>query len=83
MTRSWPAALVAVLIVLIAIVLTVGGAWLAVLGGSLYYLIAGFLLLFSAWLLFRNRLMGVWVCCSLFLLSLLWGSTRLAATLGQ
>ena len=32
-----------------------GGIWLAKLGGSLYYIIAGLVLLATSWLLFRRR----------------------------
>ncbi|UNK29979.1 glucose/quinate/shikimate family membrane-bound PQQ-dependent dehydrogenase [Serratia plymuthica] len=35
--------------------LLAGGIWLAKLGGSLYYIIAGVVLLVTAWLLFRRR----------------------------
>ena len=61
MGRSWPAIIIAVLIGLIGLVLAVGGAYLAVLGGSLYYLIAGVAMLASAWFLFRGRLLGGWI----------------------
>ena len=37
------------------------GAWLAVLGGSIYYVLAGIALLGSAWLLFRGRSAGLFV----------------------
>ena len=35
--------------------LLVGGIWLAKLGGSLYYIIAGVISLVTAWLLYRRR----------------------------
>ena len=37
------------------IYLLVGGIWLAKLGGSLYYIIAGVISLVTAWLLYRRR----------------------------
>ena len=40
----WIAAIAGVLLALIGIALAGGGAWLAVLGGSWYYAIAGLLL---------------------------------------
>jgi quinoprotein glucose dehydrogenase len=58
---------------LIGITLTIGGAWLLILGGSIYYLIAGIALLASAWLLFRGRLLGGWIYVGLFVLSAIWG----------
>ena len=38
---TWAARALGLVLGLIGIVLTLGGLWLAVLGGSLYYLIAG------------------------------------------
>lgn len=73
MARGWPAVILAFVVALIGAILTLGGAYLAVLGGSPYYLIAGILLLASAWFLFRRRLLGVWLYCGLFVLSLVWG----------
>ena len=48
MIRSLVATILAFVMALIGIVLTIGGAWLLILGGSLYYLIAGALMLASA-----------------------------------
>src|SRR4051812_34211257 len=73
MKRSISAVILALVMGLIGIVLVVGGAWLLILGGSPYYLIAGVGLLASAWLLFRGRLLGVWIYVGLFLLSAIWG----------
>src|SRR5947209_2433695 len=73
MTRNCPAMILALIFALIGIVLGVGGAWLIALGGSPYYLIAGVLLLASAWFLFRGRVLGVWIYCGAFALSAIWG----------
>ena len=73
MGRSWSAAILAMVMGLIGIVLTVGGGYLLILGGSLYYLIAGLAMLGSAWLLFRGRLLGGWIYCALFVLTAIWG----------
>jgi quinoprotein glucose dehydrogenase len=73
MRRSWAAIILAILIGLIGLFLTAGGAWLAALGGSPYYLIAGVLLLVSAVLLYRGRLLGGWIYVGLFVLSAIWG----------
>lgn len=73
MGRSWPAIIVAVLMGLIGLVLTLGGAYLTLLGGSPYYLIAGLAMLASAWFLVRGRLLGGWIYCALFVLSAICG----------
>ena len=70
---KWPARLTSLLLALIGIVLTLGGAWLVVLGGSPYFLIAGIALLASAWFLFQGLLLGGWIYVGLFILSAVWG----------
>ena len=49
------------------------GAYLAMLGGSLYYLIAGVGILVSAWLLLRQPLWGICLFWLILLLTLIWG----------
>jgi quinoprotein glucose dehydrogenase len=73
MKAGWAATILAIFMAIIGIVLTIGGAWLAALGGSIYYLIAGVALLASAWFLFRGRLLGGWIYIGLFILSAIWG----------
>jgi quinoprotein glucose dehydrogenase len=73
MRAGWAAIVLAIVIALIGIVLTIGGVWLAVLGGSIYYLIAGIAMLASAWFLFRGRLLGGWIYIGLFILTAIWG----------
>ena len=51
MRRSWSALILAILLALIGLILTLGGAWLLSLGGSAYYVIAGLAMLASAWFL--------------------------------
>jgi quinoprotein glucose dehydrogenase len=53
--RSVLALAVAVLLGLCGLALLAGGLWLAGLGGSWYYLLAGAALLFDAWWLWRGR----------------------------
>lgn len=55
--RTWPAKAIGVLLGLVGLVLTGGGAWLVWLGGSTYYLIAGAGCVASAWcyLTMRDR----------------------------
>ena len=76
MTRSWSAIILAVCMALIGLTLGIGGAWLLSLGGSPYYLIAGILMLISAFLLFRGRILGGWIYIGLFILSAIWGFTE-------
>ena len=73
MKRSWAATILAFFMAMIGIVLAIGGAWLLILGGSPYYLIAGLALLASAWFLFSGRLLGGWIYVGLFILSAIWG----------
>ena len=73
MRSRWAAILLSIVMALIGIVLTGGGVWLVGLGGSPYYLIAGLLLLASAWFLFRGRILGAWIYIGSFILSAVWG----------
>lgn len=54
------------------VILTVGGAWLLSLGGSWYYLVAGVGLVVSAAMLFRGRMLGLWVYVAVYALTLAW-----------
>lgn len=51
----------AVFVLLIGAGLVAAGAWLAVLGGSLYYLLAGLVYVLSALLIWRGRRVGIWL----------------------
>ncbi|CDX29984.1 glucose dehydrogenase [Mesorhizobium plurifarium] len=57
---------------LIGLILGGGGIWLAVLGGSWYYLIAGLVFLITAWLLFRRRSTSLWLYALFVLATLCW-----------
>lgn len=48
------------------------GAWLALLGGSWYYVLGGIGMLASGVLLWRNQRSGAWVFAALFVGTLLW-----------
>jgi quinoprotein glucose dehydrogenase len=50
----------------------IGGIWLAALGGSLYYALAGFALLSTAGLLYRRNAWAYWVYAILILATLIW-----------
>ncbi|RUU00764.1 glucose/quinate/shikimate family membrane-bound PQQ-dependent dehydrogenase [Mesorhizobium sp. USDA-HM6] len=57
---------------LIGLVLGGGGIWLAVLGGSWYYAIAGLVVLITAWLLFRRRSTSLWLYAAFVIATLFW-----------
>src|SRR5680860_1646 len=58
-------------ILLIGLALTVGGVWLATLGGTWGYIVLGALLLLSALLLFTKRKSGLLIYGVAMLLSLI------------
>ncbi len=74
--RTFPAPLFALtagaIVALIALVLLVGGIWLAVLGGSAYYAITGIAMLASGLLLMRGRLLGGWIYVAVVFFTLIW-----------
>lgn len=60
------------LLALIGAVMAAGGVWLAVLGGSLYYLFAGLGLIASGILLIRGSAAGAWLYLIVFAFTVLW-----------
>ncbi len=64
--------IVGIVVALIGFVLTGGGAWLAALGGSLYYLITGLAMIASGVLLARRRLLGGWIYLLVFAATVIW-----------
>jgi quinoprotein glucose dehydrogenase len=56
----------------LGVVLGAGGAELAWLGGSLYYLLTGIVLIASAWLLWRGRRLGMWLYLLVVGYTLIW-----------
>ena len=69
---SWIIPLYAVVLICIGLPLVAGGAWLAKLGGSWYYLIAGAILIMSGVLIFRRRFAGIWLFALGFVGTLVW-----------
>ena len=57
---------------LIGVVLAGGGAWLAALGGSIYYVLAGLGLIASGALIVRGRPLGAYLYLGIFALTLIW-----------
>lgn len=60
------------ILVAIGLVLVIGGTWLALLGGSLYYLLAGFGLAASGALIFIGAPLGAGVYMVVYVATLLW-----------
>ena len=70
--RGWALPVLGAILVLIGLVLAVGGGYLASLGGSWYYLLAGIGMLVSGVQLWRGRVSGVWWFAAVFLGTLAW-----------
>lgn len=64
--------ILAIVLALIGLVLTVGGAQLVLLGGSFYYAIAGLAVLLSAWLAWRGDRRAMAVYALMLVGTLLW-----------
>ena len=71
-TRDFPRALVGALVALFGLAFALQGGWLASLGGSWYYLIAGLGLLLSGALLIGGRRAGVTLYALVVAGTLLW-----------
>ena len=70
--RFWAARLLGAIIFLVGALIAAGGAWLALLGGSLYYLPAGIALLISGFLIAQRRSLGAWIYLALFVVTIFW-----------
>ncbi|WP_454854663.1 membrane-bound PQQ-dependent dehydrogenase, glucose/quinate/shikimate family [Rhizobium binxianense] len=68
----WLVRLLALIILLIGLTLLAGGAWLAWLGGSFYYLLAGIGLALSGVLMLRRQALGAWIYFLVFALTIAW-----------
>ncbi|MGE0719144.1 MAG: glucose/quinate/shikimate family membrane-bound PQQ-dependent dehydrogenase [Alphaproteobacteria bacterium] len=62
----------AVLLALLGVALAVGGAWLVVLGGGPFHLLAGLALVATAILLYRRRIEAYWAYAALVAVALAW-----------
>ncbi|WP_269713813.1 membrane-bound PQQ-dependent dehydrogenase, glucose/quinate/shikimate family [Caulobacter sp. NIBR2454] len=69
---AWLAQILGGAFALIGAILTIGGLWLLILGGSPYYVLAGLGLMASGALLLLKRVTGVWVYGALFVATLVW-----------
>lgn len=68
-----------IVIAAIGLVLAIGGAWLAVLGGSVYYVLTGVAMIASGALLVRRRLLGGWLYCAVFVITVIWAFAEVGA----
>jgi quinoprotein glucose dehydrogenase len=71
-TRRLGLAVFGVLAAFLGVLMLAGGIWLAGLGGSWYYLLAGAGLVASGVLLVRGALTGAWVFAAVFVATLAW-----------
>ncbi|MET3579378.1 quinoprotein glucose dehydrogenase [Mesorhizobium robiniae] len=60
------------ILLLIGLALGGGGIWLASLGGSWYYVIAGIAFLLAGWLLYRRKSMALWLYAAIVIGTLCW-----------
>ena len=70
--RAWSAALLGAAIALMGSILAVGGAYLAALGGSWYYVLAGAMFVAAGYLMIRRRIAGLYVYVGAFVFTTLW-----------
>lgn len=68
----WALKVFAAIVALFGLALAAGGVWLITLGGSWYYLIAGAGMLISGWLMFVQRISGVWLYWLVFVGTVIW-----------
>ncbi|WP_150293122.1 membrane-bound PQQ-dependent dehydrogenase, glucose/quinate/shikimate family [Sphingobium estronivorans] len=65
----WP---LGILLILVGVLLTAGGGWLAALGGSLYYLPTGLACLLSGVFICRGNRLGLWLYLIVLTATLVW-----------
>src|SRR5215470_5514994 len=69
---AWSPALLGGLIALLGVILAGGGAYLAALGGSLYYVLVGAMLLAAGYLMIKGRIAGFYTYVGAFAFTCLW-----------
>jgi quinoprotein glucose dehydrogenase len=62
---------------MVGLALACGGAWLAALGGSVYYIIAGLGILITGGLLIAGRSSALWVYAAVLIGTLIWAVTEI------
>jgi quinoprotein glucose dehydrogenase len=71
-TNVWSRTLLGIFIALFGLVLAGGGAYLAALGGSWYYVVAGAMFLAVGYLLIKGRIVGLYICIGAFVFTSVW-----------
>ncbi|KAF1048910.1 membrane-bound PQQ-dependent dehydrogenase, glucose/quinate/shikimate family [Xylophilus sp.] len=71
---AWPLRVLAAILLVVGLALLGGGVWLAALGGSWYYLLAGIGLVVAGALLWRARRAGAWWFAAVFVGTVLWSA---------
>jgi len=69
---AWAVVVLGGVIGLIGVTLFIGGLWLAAVGGSWYYFLAGAGLIGAALALMQRRMIGAWIYFAVFLVTLIW-----------
>jgi quinoprotein glucose dehydrogenase len=69
---AWPPALLGMLVALLGFILAGGGAYLAALGGSLYYVLVGAMLLVAGCLMIKRRIAGFYAYVGAFAFTAVW-----------
>src|SRR5262245_40314626 len=69
---AWSPALLGGLVALLGLSLAVGGAYLAWLGGSLYYVLVGAMLVAAGYLLIKGRIAGLYTYVGAFAFTAAW-----------
>ena len=77
--RSLTAIAIGLVVALIGVVLAGGGAYLALLGGSLYYVLTGAAMIAAGALLVRQRIAGGWLYVLVVALTVLWAFWEVGA----
>jgi len=70
--RAWAAVLLGAVVAVLGLILACGGAYLAILGGSLYYVVVGVMLLAAGYLMIKRRIGGFYVYVGAFVFTALW-----------
>lgn len=70
--RRWPIWIAALGVLVFGLLYLLGGGYLATLGGSWYFLLAGLGMTVAAIALFKSRLLGAWLFAAVMVLSVIW-----------
>ena len=76
MTNNVTAGLMAIILITVGVIITIGGVQLMLLGGSIYYLAAGLVFIASGRWVWHGDIAGYWLYCLFALLTLVWAVTE-------